>query len=194
MNCGPGGRRRRWPGCIWRFAGGRLAGALLLCAVLVAVAGVVLLVVGRSVPDAGIVEAGQIALLLALLSGLGFCVQGGVRAVRRRARSRRVDPDLQPAKPPIEEIAADLRRMLWQHDLFARSNDIPKPAGRLRALEVRMTRRAVQAAHALEVAHPDPPPFGGFDTAQLRRVLHDLKAEGLVLPPEVGLMAPDSRF
>jgi len=152
------------------------------------------LVAVRSAPDAGTAGADQIALLLALLFGLGFCVHRGIRGLRRRARSRRVDPNLQPANPPIEEIAADLRRMLWQHDLFARSNDIPRPAGRLRALEVRMTRRAVQAARALDVAHPDPPAFGGLDTAQLRRLLRDLETEGLVLPPEVGLMAPDSRF
>ena len=36
--------------------------------------------------------------------------------------------------------------------------------------------------------HPGPPAYGGSDAAQLRRLLHDLGAEGLVLPPEVGLM------
>jgi hypothetical protein len=164
-------------------------GVLLLCAVLVAVAGVVLLAVG----PAGVAGAGRIALVLALLSGLGFCLRRGGRAVRR-ARSRRADPSRQPTNPPIEEIAADLRRMLWRHDVFARSNDTPSPAGRVRALENHITRRAVEAARALEVTHPDPPPFGGLNTAQLRRLLHDLRAEGLVLPPEVGLMAPDSRF
>jgi hypothetical protein len=186
MNFGPQRRLRRRSGRVRRLAAVHQVGVLLLCAALVAVAAVVLL-------HAGGAEAGQIALLLALLSGLGFCAHRGVRAVRR-SRSRRADPSLQPTNPPIEEIAADLRRMLWRYDLFARSNDVPSPAGRLRALEVRIAKRAVQAARALEVAHPDPPPFGGLDKAQLRRLLHDLTAEGLVLPPEVGLMAPDSRF
>jgi hypothetical protein len=134
MNFGRGRRLRRWPGRIWRFAGGHLLG-VLLGAVLVAVAGVALLVAVRSAPDAGIAEAGEIALLLALLSGPGFGVQHGVRAMRRRARSGRADASLKPANPPIEEIAADLRRMLWRHDTFARSNDIQRPAGRLRARE-----------------------------------------------------------
>jgi hypothetical protein len=191
MNFGPIGRLRRWPGRILRFAAARLGGILLRCTVLTALAGVVLLIVVRPAADVG---TGQLALLLAVLSGPGFCVHRGVRAVRRRARSRRADPSLLPTNPPIEEIAADLRRMLWRHDTFARPNDPPISLGRVRALEVRITRRAVEAARALEVAHPDPPTYGGFDTAQLRRLLHDLTAEGLVLPPEVGLMTPDSRF
>jgi hypothetical protein len=141
----------------------------------------------------GSAEAAQIVLLLALLSGVGFCVHRGIRA-RRRVRSRRAERNLQPTNPPIEEITADLRRMLWRHDTFARSTDTPVPAGRVRALEIRITRRAVQAARALEVTHPDPPAYGGLDTAQLRHLLHDLMAEGLVLPPEVGLMAPDGRW
>jgi hypothetical protein len=208
MNFRPIGRLRRWPGRVLRFAAARPAGVLLRCAVLVAVAGVVLLlavlmaVAGvvlllavRRAADAGGAAAGPLALLLALLlSGLAFSVHRGVRAVRRRPRSRRADPSLQPTNPPIEEIAADLQRMLWRHDTFARPSAPPIPLGRVRALEIRITRRAVEAARALEVAHPDPPAYGGFDTAQLRRLLHDLTAEGLVLPPEVGLMAPDGRF
>jgi hypothetical protein len=142
----------------------------------------------------GSAEAAQIVLLLALLSGVGFWVHRGIRMRRRRVRSHRAERNLRSTNPPIEEITADLRRMLWRHDMFARSNDTPVPAGRVRALEIRITRRAVQAARALEVAHPDPPAYGGLDTGQLRHLLHDLMAEGLVLPPEVGLMAPDGRW
>jgi hypothetical protein len=193
MNFGPSGGLRRWPGRIRRLVTIHSMRVLLRCTVLVAVAGVVLLAVGAAV-DAGTVDVGRIALLLALLSGLGFCVHRGVLAVRRRTRSRRADPSLRPTGPPLEEIAADLRQMLWRHDVFARSKEAPAPAGRVRALENRITQRAVEAARALEVTHPDPPAYGGLNTAQLRRLLCDLRAEGLVLPPEVGLMAPDSRF
>jgi CRP-like cAMP-binding protein len=185
MKFGSGGRRRR-PGRMRRFAAVHPMSVLLLCAVLAAVAAVVLLAVGPG--------AGRVVLVLALLAGLGLCTHRCVRAVRRRARSSHSDASVQSTNPPIEEIAADLRRMLWRHDVFARSNDSPSPAGRLRALENRITQRAVEAARALEVTHPDPPAYGGFTTTQLRRLLHDLRAEGLVLPAEVGLMTPDSRF
>jgi hypothetical protein len=193
MNFGPSEGSRPRPRRIRRAVTMQSVRVLLRSTVLLAVAGVVLLAVGAAV-DAGIADVGRIALLLALLSGLGLGLRRGVRAARRRTQGRRADRSLRPTNPPLEEIAADLRQMLWRHDVFARSTDIRAPAGRVRALENRITQRAVEAARALEVTHPDPPTYGGFNTAQLRRLLCDLRAEGLVLPPEVGLMAPDSRF
>jgi hypothetical protein len=41
-----------------------------------------------------------------------------------------------------------------------------------------------------DVSHPEPPAYGGLDTWQLRRLLRGLAAEGLVLPRDVGLLAP----
>jgi hypothetical protein len=93
---------------------------------------------------------------------------------------------LRLSNPPIEQIAADLRRMLWRHDTAARSNDIAMPTRRLRALESAISVSAMQAARALRVSYPDPPPFGGFETYELRQLLRALRTEGLVLPPEVG--------
>jgi hypothetical protein len=197
MNVQPSGRLRRWPGRVWRFSARRPVGALLLFAVPIGVAGLTLLQAARSMPGAGIIRVGQIVLLIlspALLFGATRSVPRGVRAVRRLVDNRRAEANPQPSNPPIEQIAADLRRLLLQHDMFARSNDIPMRARRLWALEAAIIDRATQAARALEVPHPDRPAHGGYDKAQLRRLLRALAAEGLVLPPAVGLLAPDSRF
>lgn len=114
-------------------------------------------------------------------------------AVRRVLVGGRGRPEPQPAGPPIEHIAADLRRLLWQHDAVVRSGDPPGPAKRLWALETAITRRATQAARALEVPHRSPPEHRGLDRAQLRMLLRALAAAGLALPATVGLMARDSR-
>lgn len=102
--------------------------------------------------------------------------------------------DLEPAPsgPPIEWIAGELRRLLWQHDVSERLIGTGTPAKRLWALEAAITHRATQAARALDVPHPDPPAHRGFTRPKLRRLLRALAAEGLMLPPWVALMAPDS--
>jgi hypothetical protein len=101
---------------------------------------------------------------------------------------------MRPANPPIEQIAADLRRMLWTHDRALRTRPIATTEKRVRALEAAISASAVQAARALEVSHPKPAPYSGLETSQLRRLLQALRAEGLALPADVGLTRPDSRF
>jgi hypothetical protein len=154
-------------------------------------------------PGAVIIKVGQIVLLMlspTLLFAAICHAPHGVRAVRRLVNDRRLvnnrsaDRNPQPSNPPIEQIAADLRRVLWQHEIFARATDLPMRAQRMRAMEAAITDCATQAARALEVPYPDRPAHAGFDRPQLRRLLRALAAEGLVLPPAAGLLAPDSRF
>jgi hypothetical protein len=196
MNVELSGGLRRGSGRILRVAPRHLVAALLLFAVPIGCAGLTLLFSGRAMPGAGAIKVGEVVLLLlspALLFGAAVCAPRGVRAVWRLV-NRRAGRNLRPIGPPIEQIAADLRRLLWQHDTFVRSSDIAMRAGHLRALEAAITECAMQAARALGVPHPDGPAHGGFDKPQLRRLLRALAAEGLVLPAAVGLLAPDSRF
>jgi hypothetical protein len=132
-----------------------------------------------------------------------------VRAVLLRLSDRRARNNPQPTRPPIEQLAADLRRLLWLHhgiqaaDALRRRERPGDPdttvivavrARRLWALEGAIARCAAQAANALDVAHPDVPLDTGLDTSRLRRLLRDLAAAGLVLPLTVGLLAPDERL
>jgi hypothetical protein len=113
----------------------------------------------------------------------------------RRLVDRREDCGPQPDGPPIERVAADLRRLLWQHDRVTRSADVAMWSGRLRALEGAISICATQAARALDVPYPDPPAPGGVVLKpQLRRLLRALAAAGLAVPAEVGLLAPDPRY
>ena len=106
----------------------------------IGLAGLTLLLAG-----CGIVRVDPIVVLLlapVLLFRVGLCVWHGVRVVRRLV-SRRAELRLQPSGPPIEQIAADLRGVLWRHDWFARSNDIVTSARRLPALEAAVSRYAL---------------------------------------------------
>ena len=129
-----------------------------------------------------------------LIFGAIACTPPLLRLARRIIENRRADRNPQPSNPPIERIAADLRRLLWEHHRFLRSNDYPIRAGRVWALEAAIGDCAVQAARALGVPYPDRPVTGGLHRPQLRRLLRALAAEGLVLPPGVELLTPDNRF
>jgi hypothetical protein len=139
------------------------------------------------------------ATLLVVLAS-AVVVRAAVRAGRETFASREAGLELpdhlfpHPASPPIECIAADLRRLLRQHDLVLRSADMVTAARHLWALETAITRRAAQAALALEVPHPSPPEHRGLDRPQLRLLLRALAHKGLVIPMTVGLMAPDGRW
>jgi hypothetical protein len=107
-----------------------------------------------------------------------------------RIRGRRAELSLEPSGPPIEQLAADLRRLLWRHDRMTRGSGAGSQLGWMQALEAAISARAMQAARALGVPYLDPPACGGLGTVELRRLLRALAAEGLVLPEEVGLLAP----
>lgn len=114
-----------------------------------------------------------------------------IRALRwtrsRFAGKQGLDRSLTPIGPPIEEIAAALRRLLARHDRFARSADAALRVRRMSELEVAITWRATQAARALGV----PDPVRPVDKAELRLLLRSLAAAGLVLPTTVVLMTRD---
>jgi len=163
----------------------RHIGVLLASAVAAAALGRVL----AQSPVRVIEAVGELLLIMTPIP-----VAGAVLVATRDAAAGRAEggEPQQPMNPPIEYVAADLRRLLWHHDLMMRA-DMAGAAKHLWALEVVITRRAVQAARALEVPHPRPPAEGGFDRPQLRTLLRALAAEGLVIPLTVGLMAPDNR-
>ena len=141
----------------------------------------------------GVGEVAILALSPTLAVGMGWWVNRGVR-VARRIRRRRDELAMRPVNPPIEQIAADLRRMLRAHDGSVRTRHIATTDRRVRALEAAISTSAVQAAQALEVSHPRSVPYNGLETSQLRRLLQALRAESLVLPADVGLTQPDSPF
>jgi hypothetical protein len=146
-------------------------------------------------PMTNLVGIGQIVLLLLLppmLVGAAVHAPRLLRTVRRRVAERRAARDPRPPGPPIERIAADLRRLLRQHDAVVGSSDLAMRARRLWALEAAITDCAAQAAAALGVPCPPRPVHGGLDKPQLRRLLAALAAAGLALPT-TGLLAPDSR-
>jgi hypothetical protein len=181
MNLGPRKRPRR---------GLRRVVVLLpLASCMIAVG---LLVAGRFAS----VSVGGVAILAlspTLAFGLGCAVSRGIAAARRVRRHRR-ERAMRPVNPPIEQVAADLRRMLRTHDGIVRTRNIATTDRRVRALEAAISTSAVQAARALEVSHPSPVPYSGLETSQLRRLLRALRAEGLVLPADVGLTQPDTPF
>jgi hypothetical protein len=111
----------------------------------------------------------------------------------RTAEDRRAARRLQPTSRPIERIAADLRRLLWQHDTCSRLVDVSLRSRRMWFLQIGISDCAVEAARALEVPLPDRVPNAAFTQPQLRGLLRALAAEGLVLPA-VGLLLPDNRW
>ena len=126
-------------------------------------------------------------LLVAVLLHIGSWFQ----ALRRRLSRRRGDADLQPTHPPIERLAADLRRLLSRHETVRCAADMPMRALRLRAVEGAIADCAIDAADALGLQPTDQSPARKLSTAQLRRLLQELVDQGLMLPA-IGLLASSS--
>lgn len=183
---------RRWPRRTHRLSGRHPVAALLLGAVALVALGHVLTLLRLPPGRVGTLATAALLILApGLLGGIALAAASGVRAVRRLIANRRGHGHPQPSNPPIESVAADLRRLLWQHDLERRHQEVAAPTKRVWALEAAITRRATQAARALEVPYPDPPAYRGLDRPQLHRLLHALADQGLVLPATVGLMVHD---
>lgn len=105
------------------------------------------------------------------------------RAVRALSRRLRRGPDeLRPVGPPLEQIAADLRRLIAQHEVVLRSTGMAVRGRRLAALEGSISDCALDAARA--VGLPAPPRSGRdpLSREQLRVLLGDLARSGLLLP------------
>jgi hypothetical protein len=161
---------------------------LLLGVVLVGVlAGALAVLLAGGGPATEVAEVVALVLVPAGVLAGGLL---GVRAARRAVVRRGERTALEATNTPIELVAADLRRLLRQHDLALRSL-VPVSAKHLWALELAITRRATQAAQALEVPHPAPPAYRGLDAPQLGHLLRALAAEGVVLPRTAGLMGSD---
>jgi hypothetical protein len=122
-----------------------------------------------------------------------------LRAIQRRRRRQQRPrgpahaPAPAPVRPPIEQLAADLRRLLERHDALKQSTDVAVRGRKLLALEAAITDCAVDAAGALDV--PCPPPAGraALATPALRRLLHALADAGLVIEPLTGVFAAEDR-
>jgi hypothetical protein len=115
------------------------------------------------------------------------------RTRRRIAEDRRATRRLQPTSRPIERIAADLRRLLWQHHTCSQLVDVSLRSRRLWFLQIGISDCAAEAARALAVPLPDRVSNAAFTQPELRRLLRALAAEGLVLPA-AGLLLPDNRW
>ncbi len=106
---------------------------------------------------------------------------------------RRPQPP-QPIGPPIEQLAADLRRLLRLHVTLMASAHLAMRAHRLWAVEAAIATRAVEAARALDIPHREPDRPGALTRHELTALLKDLSAAGLVLPTSVGPFTSDGRF
>jgi hypothetical protein len=95
----------------------------------------------------------------------------------------------QPVGPPIEQLAADLRRLLRLHASMTASAHMAMRAHRLWAVEAAIAVRAVEAARALGLPHREPSAPG-----ELVALLHALSAAGLVLPAQVGRFTSGGRL
>ena len=119
-----------------------------------------------------------IALTPTAVAGAAVLLPRAVRAVRRRLTS----PPPQPTGPPLEQVAADLRRLLAEHRRVAVTPQLPARGRRFAALEAALTDRALEAARALELDLPERPSRDALPRAALRTLLGDLARSGLVLP------------
>jgi hypothetical protein len=115
----------------------------------------------------------------------------GISALRRLTTKRRAGATPQPTRPPIEQLAADVRRLLQRHHALRQSTEMAMRGLKLRATEAAITDLALEAARALGVPCPSPANGTGLTTAELVRLLQELADAGLVLAPLVGQFADD---
>ena|SRR5712691_1268084 len=137
-------------------------------------------------------RVGQIvAVMLAPSAALGAILYGprAVGAVWRYLQERDAEAHPRPAGPPIEQLAADLRRLVRQHHAIKGAPGVVMRAHHLYAIEGAITNCAIQAATALGVPHPAVPRHSALTATELRRLLRDLADAGLILPTGVGLLA-----
>jgi hypothetical protein len=136
-------------------------------------------------------DIGKLVGIGALMAGPTVAVGAAInlprviRAVRRVTASRRPQPV--PAGPPIERVAADLRRLVVQYDETRGSRDVAMRAHHLTAIELAITDKAIQAAVALDVPRPVVPADGRLTHQQLARLLRRVHEAGMQLPSHSSL-------
>jgi hypothetical protein len=108
-------------------------------------------------------------------------------------RRRRKHAAPEPFGPPIEQLAVDLRRLLRLHSELTASAHLAMRAHRLWAVEAAIGTRALEAAKALGVPHPEPLRPGVLNRTELSELLYALSSAGLVLPEKVGPFIGDGR-
>jgi hypothetical protein len=105
-----------------------------------------------------------------------------IEAIGRLVSARRGPAAPEPSGPPIEQLAADLRRLIRLHGELGSSAHLATRAHRLWSVEAAIGARAVEAAQALGVPHRVPPPGTSLTRDELSALLSALTAAGLVLP------------
>lgn len=143
-----------------------------------------------------ILDVGKLALIVATPTLIGALV---VTAPRWWAFLTGLWPDRaarvpEPAGPPIQQLAADLRRLLRLHGELANSAHLAMRAHRLWAVEAAIGVRALEAAKALNVPHQAPDMPGALKRGDLAELLRSLSRAGLVLPEKVGPFVGDGRY
>ncbi len=143
-----------------------------------------------------VLPAVQLLLLVVTPTVLGAVLVTAPRWCAALANLRRDrEPEVPlPAGPPIQQLAADLRRLLRLHNELTVSAHLAIRAHRLWAVEAAIAVRAVEAARALDVPHQELDASNGLDRAELRRLLRALSDAGLVLPATVGPFTNDGRL
>ncbi|MGK5685550.1 hypothetical protein [Actinoplanes sp. URMC 104] len=141
-------------------------------------------------------DLGKLALIVATPTLLGAVVVFAPKwcgAIADRWEAARPKPP-QPLGPPIEQLAADLRRLLRLHSELTASAHLAMRAHRLWAVEAAIGTRAIEAARALGLAHPEIAAEQTLTRRQLHDLLMSLAAAGLVLPAKVGPFTSDGRI
>lgn len=143
-----------------------------------------------------VLDWGKLVLIIfapTLLGGVVVSAPRWWRALRGLWPDRRAS-EPQPTGPPIEQLAADLRRLLRLHSDLTVSAHLAMRAHRLWAVEHAIGVRAVEAARALDVPHREPVPPESLSRDELPAVLYALADAGLVLPAKVGPFTGDGRI
>jgi hypothetical protein len=142
------------------------------------------------------IDVGQLALIVATPTLLGAVVIYAPKwcglLADKWGRLRPAPPV--PLGPPIEQLAADLRRLLRLHGEMMASAHLAMRAHRLWAIEAAIGVRAIEAARALCVPHREPDLPGALTRSELLDLLNALAACGLVLPAKVGPFTSDGRL
>ena len=121
-----------------------------------------------------------LAILLtpSLVAGTVLWAPRLLRALLKRVRG----PVELVAGPPLERTAADLRRLLAEHEQIKRSPQLAGRSRRLAALEGALTDCALDAARALELPAPARAGRAPLPREDLRRLLGELARSGVLLP------------
>jgi hypothetical protein len=141
-------------------------------------------------------DVGKLALIVATPTLLGAAVIYAPKwwgLMAEKWSRLRPQPPV-PLGPPIEQLAADLRRLLRLHGELVASAHLAMRAHRLWAVEAAIGARAIEAARALDVPHREPELPGALTRSELLDLLNALSACGLVLPAKVGPFTSDGRL